>query len=208
MKRILYLVFVNLFFVGCATSPPFTENSSSRHYIDGVKTINGDQFGTCFPSTLAMVLNFYGDMVNKDEIAGQIQKISGGSSIKDATQFLEKREYKYTFLKYQGSDNQTLKNYISMDYPIIMPGQYANIPGLHVVVVRGYDDEKKVFFVNDSNKYGVTKMSYSEFDWFCEGAGSWGLVIFPKGNRFPMQAASGISPKYKRGSKRPGHSVK
>jgi ABC-type bacteriocin/lantibiotic exporter with double-glycine peptidase domain len=195
MKNLIYFVLISLFFISCVAGPPFTENSSSRHYINGVKTIKGDQFGTCFPSTLAMVLNFYGDMVNKDEIAGQIQKISGGSSIKDGTQFLEIRKYKYTFFKYQGSDNQTLKNYISMDYPIIMPGQYANIPGLHVVVVRGYDDEKKVFFVNDSNKYGVTKMSYSEFDWFCEGAGSWGLVIFPKNNRSTIQGTSGVSHK-------------
>jgi ABC-type bacteriocin/lantibiotic exporter with double-glycine peptidase domain len=142
-----------------------------------------------------MVLNFYGDTVHKDEIADQIQKISGGSSVKDATQFLEKREYKYTFLKYQGSDNQTLKNYISMDYPIIISGQYANTPLLHVVVVRGFDDKKKIFFVNDPNMYGVLKISYSEFDWFCEGAGSWGLVIFPKNNRPPVQCASGIFPK-------------
>jgi ABC-type bacteriocin/lantibiotic exporter with double-glycine peptidase domain len=184
---------MNLFFVSCATNPPLTENSSSRHYINGVKTINGDRFGTCFPSTLAMVLNFYGDTVHKDEIADQIQKISGGSTVKDAIQFLEKREYKYTFFKYQGSDDQTLRNYICMNYPIIIPGQYANIPGLHVVVVRGFDDGKKIFYVNDSNRYGVTKISYSEFDWFNEGAGSWGLVIFPKNNRSPMQGASEIS---------------
>jgi ABC-type bacteriocin/lantibiotic exporter with double-glycine peptidase domain len=182
-------------FVGCATGPPFTENSSSRHYINGVKAISGDRFGTCFPSTLAMVLNFYGDAVNKDEIAEQIQKTLGGSTLRDATQFLEKREYKYTFFEYQGSDDPTLKNYISMNYPIIMPGQYANIPGLHVVVVRGFDDGKKIFFVNDPNKYGVLKISYSEFDWFCEGAGSWGLAIFPKDYRFPIQGASRISPK-------------
>jgi ABC-type bacteriocin/lantibiotic exporter with double-glycine peptidase domain len=182
MKKLIYFILINVLFVGCATGPPFTENSSSRHYIVGVKAINGDRFGTCFPSTLAMVLNFYGDGVNKDAIADQIQKTSGGSTVKDVTQFLEKREYKYTFFQYQGSDDQALKNYISMDYPIIMPGQYAYIPGLHVVVVRGFDDEKKVFYVNDSNRYGVTKISYSEFDWFCEGAGSWGLVIFPKSN--------------------------
>jgi uncharacterized protein YvpB len=196
MKKLIYLVFVNLFFIGCATGPPFMENSSSRHYINGVKTITGDQFGTCFPSTLAMVLNFYGDAMHKDAIADQIQKtLGGGTTIKDVIQFLEKRGYQYIFVKYQASDDQTLKNYISMNYPIIMPGQYTNIPGLHVVVVRGFDDEKRVFYVNDSNRYGVTRISYNEFDWFNEGAGSWGLVIFPKNNRFPMRGAPEISHK-------------
>ena len=196
MKKLIYFIFINLFLVGCATSPPFTENSSSRHYINGVKTINGDRFGTCFPSTLAMILNFYADPINKDAIADQIQKtLGGGTTIKDVIQFLEKRGYQYTFVKYQASDDQTLKNYICMNYPIIAPGQYANIPGLHVVVVRGFDDQKKIFYVNDSNRYGVTRISYSEFDWFNEGAGSWGLVIFPKNNRFPMQDTPGISHK-------------
>jgi ABC-type bacteriocin/lantibiotic exporter with double-glycine peptidase domain len=195
MKKLVFLVFINVFFIGCTTGPPFTENTSSRHYINGVKVISGDRFGTCFPSTLAMVLNFYGDAVHKDEVAEQIQKISGGSTAKDAIQFLEKRGYKYTFFKYEGSNKQTLKNYISMNYPTIISGQYANTSLLHVVVVRGFDDGKKIFFINDPNMYGVLKISYSEFDWFCEGAGSWGLVIFPKNNQFPMQGASGISHK-------------
>jgi hypothetical protein len=177
---------VLLFFIhiGCATMdsvPPIKNpqilksNLPSGHILAGVPWYRqGSE--ECGPTSLAMVLNFYGRDVTKDEIALWLKKASRrGTNVEDLEYYAGQQQGFKTFRVYDKREEKTeMKYWIAQGYPLIAVGtippnwhQRMVLDRRHFVVVVGYDDLKKHFLIQDP-AYGrkgqeKTKVPYDVF---------------------------------------------
>jgi hypothetical protein len=181
----LFLGMLSFFIqAGCATldsAPPITNpqilksNLPSDHTITGVPWYRQGR-EECGPTSLAMVLNFYGRKVTKDEIARWLIKAGkNGTFPEDLEYYAEQQQGFKTFRVYDQREKKTeMKYWIAQGYPLIALGtippnwhQKMVLVRRHFVVVVGYDDGEKFFLIQDP-AYGrkgreKTKVPYEVF---------------------------------------------
>jgi uncharacterized protein YvpB len=169
LSKILGLFSAMLLFsihAGCATmgpAPPvknpqiLKSNLPSNHMIAGVPWYRqGNE--ECGPTSLAMVLNFYGRNVTKDEISLWLLKAGKhGTNPDDLEYYAGQKQGFKTFRVYdQGKEKTEMKYWIAQGYPLIALGTIPSnwhrkmvLVRRHFVVVVGYDDLKKHFIIQD-----------------------------------------------------------
>jgi len=172
---------------GCATmdsAPPvknpqiLKSNLPSDHIIAGVPWYRqGSQ--ECGPTSLAMVLNFYGRNVTKDEIALWLMKAGKRGTLPEDLEYYARQQQRFkTFRVYDREKEKTeMKYWVAQGYPLIAMGtippnwhQKMVMVRYHFVVVVGYDDLKKHFVIHDP-AYGrkgreKTEVPYDVFNDF------------------------------------------
>ena len=137
------------------------------HMINDVPLFRQD-YGECGPTSLSMVMNYYGIKKTKNELKGELKfDLYRGVPPSSMAHF--------PFDKYGLNDKvidhgslEALRSFIAEDTPVIVR-QYANERnkkiGLmgHYRVVIGYDDDQRVLFINDPDFPHIYKISYSDF---------------------------------------------
>ncbi len=167
LKTLGSLLAMLLFLIptGCATmdsAPPvknpqiLKSNLPSDHIIAGVPWYRqGGQ--ECGPTSLAMVLNFYGRNVTKDEIALWLMKAGKyGINLEDLEYYADQQGFKAFRLFDRSAEKTAMKYWIAQGYPLIALGtippswhQKTALVRRHYVVVVGYDDAQKHFIIQD-----------------------------------------------------------
>lgn len=167
MKKRIFFITVLIFLVasGCVSTPPvkhpqYTESNLPKTYkIETVPYIRQGHM-QCFPTCLYMIFKFYGKEIPLQEIDDWIRG-DRGTSTQAAEQYCNMRGFKtYVFYDWKGDK---IKHFLSQGYPLIAYVQTGAFgTRFHVIVLRGYDDEKQVFYINDPARKDK-EISYKEF---------------------------------------------
>jgi hypothetical protein len=200
MKIIKTALMVTVFLAistGCATDPPIKNPQISKsnlpqaYFIENVPTYK-QGYNECGPTSLQMVMSFYGKSLTKGEIVKSVFMKSWGTPISEMESYA--RRQKFGIYSFYGWREGKMKYLIAQGYPLIVLGEipsnwypdgsYAGIG--HYVVVVGYDDTEKKFVINDPGlgrkmevPYGVLK-NFLLSTKFSES--NYVLCIYPKGN--------------------------
>jgi len=150
-----------------------------EYRISGVSFVKQEK-NWCGPTSLTMVLNYWGDPVNQSEVGSTVDPEHYGTGSLDLISFLELRGYiVYEFdrdsLEYRSSAMDELKIWVSHDYPIVV-SQWTYFSGKsgHYRVVVGYDAQS--IFVKDPNS-GSIAFSIETFLELWEMNNEYGLIV-------------------------------
>jgi len=198
MKRMAFLSNLILFLgvltlLGCAAGPPVKNhqitksNLPQKHLIEGVPVYR-QPYMDCGPTSLRMVLNFYGKALSQDEI-GKARR-GRGTTVSDMESFPRSMGFEvYSFYDWKKDE---MKYLIAQGYPLIALGvrppnwskkeKYSGEG--HYVVVVGYDESKNIFNVHDPNGGRKLEIPYDIFKDFHRSHtthGNFVICIYPKG---------------------------
>lgn len=124
----------------------------------------------CAEESSAMALSYFGINLDPNAVTAILRPNNGikGSKNVEApriVEFLHTQNVKAEW--YQGGTIDRVKRLVAVGVPVIV-GQWQNRAdhaGVgHWRVVRGYDDAKGIFIINDSMEGNAVPVSYSEFD--------------------------------------------
>jgi hypothetical protein len=121
-----------------------------------------EQAASCFPNSLAVILNFYEDRpVSTRELSYAIKEsFSQGTFIWKAESFLEANGYSLITTFWQ--DKEALIALLDAGYPILI-----YVPG-HVLTVYGYDARMEMFFTYDTaqlNRWSDKPFEHFQVQW-------------------------------------------
>ncbi|MGB9629055.1 MAG: C39 family peptidase [Thermodesulfobacteriota bacterium] len=187
---ILFLVTVLL--LGCAVGPPVKNpqisksNLPQRHLIEGVPVYR-QTYMDCGPTTLRMVLNFYGKDFSQEEIA-KVRR-GRGTVVSDMESF--PRGLGFEVYSFYDSRKDELKFLIAQGYPLIALGvpppewrrEGRYLGEGHYVVVVGYDEIKNIFIINDpapGKKLEIPSEVFKDFHRSHPTQSNYVLCIYPK----------------------------
>ena len=192
MKKVI-LLSLTVLFLGCAAGPPLKDSQFSKtnlpqkHLIEKVP-IYRQPYMDCGPTTLRMVLNYYGKTLSEEEI-GKARK-GRGTSVSDMESY--PRSLGFQINSFYDWKKEEMKLLLAQGYPLIAlgvrppdwtKGERYSGEG-HFVVVVGYDDSKKIFNVHDPNGGRKLQIPYDVFKEFHRAHpthGNYVLCIYPKG---------------------------
>jgi len=194
MKRMVFLSNLILFLgvltlLGCAAGPPVKNqqitksNLPQKHLIEGVPVYR-QPYMDCGPTSLRMVLNFYGKALSQDEM-GKVRR-GRGTTISDMESFPRSLGFEvYSFYDWK------MRYFIAQGYPLIALGvrppnwskneKYSGEG--HYVVAVGYDESKNIYNVHDPNGGRRMEIPYDVFKDFQKSHptnGNYVLCIYPK----------------------------
>ena len=145
-----------------------THGTSRTHnsHILKVKHHTFEQAASCFPNSLSVILNFYGDKpISTRSLSYAIKEdFSSGTFIWKAESFLEKNGYELITTFWQ--NKETLISLLDAGYPILM-----YVPG-HVYTLYGYDTPMEMFFTYDTvnaNRWSDKPYWSLQRDWMRSG---------------------------------------
>ena len=121
--------------------------------------------GTCFSSSFAMVMRYWGKDVHVDDILKVVGKPPFKGYEHPELNWWMKRNHKLKFKYLPNSSVEQVKRYLNEGYPVIVHQMFSSHePTEHNRVVVGYSDKKGVFIVNDPSPFGKNyEISYAEF---------------------------------------------
>jgi hypothetical protein len=182
MLKMLH-VLVTLIFVSCATRTPQTnhlvKNKTTRlerSEIESVPFIKQDAY-QCGPSTMAMMLNFWGKKTTVDELM-PMMFTKGMSGTFQSEMLSTPRQYGLQTLPIASLDSLTKE--IAAGHPVIV---FQNLafnfaPKWHYSVATGFD-MKGPDIIMHSGKEKSQKMDMRLFERNWKLADFWGLLILP-----------------------------
>lgn len=121
---------------------------------------------TCFSSSFAMVMRFWG----KDVHVNDVLKVVGLPPFKGyehpELNVWMKKNHGLEFLYLPGSRIKDLKLYLNEGYPVIVHQTFTLKDNTgHNRVVIGYSDQRNVFIINDPSRLGRNyEISYTDFE--------------------------------------------
>ena len=191
MKKIILFLAIMLL-LGCAGGPPIKNpqitksNLPQQHLIENVP-IYRQPYMDCVPTSLRMVLNFYGKNLSQEEVS-KVRR-GRGTSFEDMESY--PRSLGFGLYSFYDWKKDQMKYLLAQGYPLIAlgvcPPEWAEgqRPGGegHAVVVVGYDDFKNIFNVYDPNRGRRLKIPYDVFKDFHKShpkRPNYVLCIYPK----------------------------
>jgi ABC-type bacteriocin/lantibiotic exporter with double-glycine peptidase domain len=187
---ILFLAIVAL--LGCVTGPPVKNpqitksNLPQKHFIENVP-IYRQTYMDCGPTSIRMILNFYGKNYSQEEIVKA--RKGRGTGVSDMESYARTQGFEvHPFYDWK---KEEMKYLLAQGYPLIavgMPppewsksGRYLGEG--HYVVLVGYDDLKKIFTVHDPSPGRRMQIPYDVFKDFHRSHpthSNYVLCIYPK----------------------------
>ncbi len=144
----------------------------------------------CGPTSLSMLLHYFGIELNQDEIAKEVYTGIAGTP----------PQVIHNFVNQQGLDSiefngtpETWKRLIDAGFPVLWLKMLGRRGG-HYYLIVGYDDVMKNWLVHNPNYATRTRVSYDEVDdeWILPGLRR-SIVVFPESDR-DNPALAGIGP--------------
>lgn len=177
---------------GCVAGPPVKNpqvtksNLPQKSFIENVP-IYRQPYMDCGPTSLRMVLNFYGKNLSQEEI-GRARK-GRGTGISDMESYPRSLGFEiHTFYDWK---KEEMKYLLAQGYPLIAlgvpppewsrSGRYTGEG--HYVVLVGYDESKNIFNIHDPNGGRKIEISYDIFKDFHRShptQSHYVLCIYPK----------------------------
>ncbi len=124
----------------------------------------------CAEESIAMSLSYFGSKLHPDTVTAYLRPNNGvkGSKNVESNRIVEYLQGQGMHAEaYHGGTVDRVKRLVAVGVPVIV-GQWQNRTdhaGIgHWRVVRGYDDAKGVFLINDSMEGAAVPISYAEFD--------------------------------------------
>ncbi len=155
------------------------ETPDSGSYIEGVPFFPQERF-QCGPSSLASLLAFYGETVDKEEIAGGVYlpRLRGALPM-DIVLYARKKGY---ISRYYNGGMDDLKTQISLGRPLIL---FLNMglriaPKGHYIVALGYSDMDSVVIAH-SGRDKEAIFTYDMLEELWEKTGHGTILILPEG---------------------------
>jgi len=194
VQSVLILLAVLAIGVGCAADPPirnpqFSKSNLPEKYLIENVPLYRQGHEECGPTSLQMVMNFYGKNLTKEAISEWILRTKG-TSYKEMEFFARKE--KFEVYSFYDSKKEKMKYLLAQGYPLIAlgvrppnwpAGRYSGAG--HYVVVVGYDDGNKRFSVQDpatGKKYKIPYELFKEFHSSHSQSRYYVLCIYPKEN--------------------------
>jgi len=194
IKRVLILSIVLTVSVGCTIDPPvrnpqFSNSNLPEKYLIEKVPLYKQGHEECGPTSLQMVMNFYGKNLTQEAISEWILRNKGTSH--KAMEFFARKE-KFEVYSFYDSKKEKMKCLLAQGYPLIAlgvrppnwpAGRYSGAG--HYIVVVGYDDGKKQFSVQDpatGKKYKIPYELFKEFHSSYSQRRYYVLCIYPEGN--------------------------
>jgi len=130
----------------------------------------------CGPAALAAVLNYHGETVSAQEIAEEIYLPHHRGSL-NLDLLIYAREHGFEACAGEGS-RAALKEAVSRDRPVVcMLRKHSLLVGRnHFVVVRGYNAQKQLWFIDSGNGKEET-VTGRDFLRGWQDCGNWMLVV-------------------------------
>jgi ABC-type bacteriocin/lantibiotic exporter with double-glycine peptidase domain len=189
---IVILIVISLIFFSCANGPPVKNSSISKsnlpqkYFIQKVPLYR-QTYMDCGPTSLRMVLNFYGKSYSQEEIVKA--RRGRGTTVSDIEAFA--RSDGFDVYSYYDSKKEEMKYLLVQGYPLIVlgvpppnwPKRSRYLGEGHYVVVVGYDDEKKMFIIQDPAPGARIQVPYEIFKDFHSShpvRSNYVLCIYPK----------------------------
>ena len=183
-KILALIVFCVISVIGCAIAPmhtPSPKNPSvmlpERIMIEGIKIKRGQAFRDCAPVALEAVLKFYGKNIDRKEIDEAVH-LGWGSQISDCIAYVKKQGFDVYSFYDPSQDKRGIKFFLSQHFPVLVIGGGLSWKS-HIVILIGYDDQKKIFYVADPEWRAIRQERYLDFDEWHRRRDSYGFVIYP-----------------------------
>jgi ABC-type bacteriocin/lantibiotic exporter with double-glycine peptidase domain len=189
---VVILIPISLILLSCAIGPPVKNSSISKSNLPQKYSIPKvplyrQTYMDCGPTSLRMVLNFYWKNYSQEEIVKA--RRGRGTAVSDVESFA--RSQGFEVYSYYDSKKEEMKYLLVQDYPLIAIGvpppnwpKRSRYSGEgHYVVVVGYDDEKKVFIIQDPAPGARMEVPYEIFKDFHSSHPTHShfvLCIYPK----------------------------
>jgi len=192
MRKAKYLIILFLFLLACASVPLQTPNPTNpkltlpeKTFIEGIKIDYGQAFNDCVPVSLEAVFKFYGVTVDRKEIANQIQLFSG-TKLTTMVTYVKNQGFNIDTFNDKNEDKRLIKYFLFQKSPVLVPIGKVGIG--HMVVLVGYDDSKRIFFVADPGWRKLREWRYFDFNEWHRYPGNLGLLVYPKSIEFQIIA--------------------
>ena len=184
------ITFCVMLVTGCATAPMRTPNVKDlslmlpeKVMIEGIKIEHGQSFLDCVPVVLEAVFKFYGKNINRKEINERILKGWGGTKTKDWKEYVKEQGFIVYSFRDKTQDKRGIKFLLAQNLPVLVVGKgFSGSGSGHIVILVGYDDGKRIFYVADPERRAIQEWGYLDFQkWHERGGGyeGYGYVIFP-----------------------------
>lgn len=161
-------------------TPPATYRMAAAPFV-------AQTYNNCGPATLSMVLSLYGKSVSQDELQQKMRPFANpAGGVDDKSIFAD--EF-VTHAKLQGFESlhrpngteALLKKFIANDIPVVLrtwlsPGEDIG----HFRIVRGYDDEQKLFIQDDSYQGADISYDYATFTQLWQPFNYGYILVYPK----------------------------
>jgi hypothetical protein len=137
------------------TNTPTPEPLPTAHILEGVGVIR-QTFNNCGPANLTQVLNFYGSDITQEEVADYLKPNSEDRNVSPwqiADYVNDRTSGVYKATVHSGGTMELIKQFVAAGYPVVIEKGY-DLPDTgwwgHYLTVFGYDDEKQIFYSQDS----------------------------------------------------------
>lgn len=187
--RIIILAFIVIcltLFSTCVTEPKRTPNVNDpsvmlpeKVVIEGIGVDRGQSFRDCVPVSLEAVFKFYGKIIDRKEIDEQVHK-SWGTKTRDWIMYVKEQGFNVYSFYDRTKDKRGIKFFLAQHLPVLAIGSVRIGWQSHMVILIGYDDRKKLFYVADPEWRAIQERRYLDFDEWHNRQGSWGYVVYPQ----------------------------
>ena len=184
--RFVFWLFIALLaqaLIACATAPLQSKsiverppNVASSHVIKAVPFIE-QQTAQCGPTTLAMVLDYYGQKSDMEILTSQILTESKNGSLQSNMIGGARRQGMMAMTLSGFSD---LLKEVDAGHPVIV---FENLalswwPQWHYAVVYGYDLDRQLVYLHSGKDQSIS-LSFARFEADWRLSNYWGLVVLP-----------------------------
>jgi len=177
---------------GCTAAPMRTPNVNDpsvvlpeQVMIENVRIEHGQSFTDCVPVVLEAIFKSYGKNIDRKEIDEEVHK-SWGSKTVDWVNYVKQQGFNvYSFYDRTG-DKRGIKFFLAQHFPVLTIGSARVGWQSHMVVLVGYDDKKKMFYVADPEWRAIQQKRYLDFDDWHRQQGSYGFVIYSPSQSIQM----------------------
>jgi ABC-type bacteriocin/lantibiotic exporter with double-glycine peptidase domain len=184
IKILAFIAFYLLLLNGCATAPMQTPNIKNpsamlpeRVIIEGIKIERGQSFTDCVPVALEAIFKFYGKKISRKEIDERVHK-SWGTKTRDWIEYVKEQGFNVYAFYDRSRDKRGLKFLLAQHFPVLAIGGGLSWQS-HIVILVGYDDEKKNFYIADPGWRVIQQQRYLEFNEWHRLQNGYGFVIYP-----------------------------
>jgi uncharacterized protein YvpB len=184
-RPLIYLGII-IFTASCAAS---TSNLSStsispdlprKHVLDAVPQYYGVIGSACGPTSMRMVLEYYGIKISRKKIGEDVSSFGGGGTLPiDLINYAQALGFKVED-KEKGTINDIAVNIVK-GRPVLVR-QWLNMDSKarreasHIRVVIGYDADKQQIYLRDPYKKAPSEISFQEFNELWELDGRMGPI--------------------------------
>jgi len=164
IRAFLSVVLTSFFFL----TTGFAAVSVPKDYLIGNVPLIRQGIAECGPTSLSMVLNYYGIKKTKDDLKEDLNfsPKRGISPVSMVSFPFNKYDFKGEIIL--NGTLEDVRSLVSQNKPVIVR-QYANMNNKlytkigHYRVVVGYNDEKQIMYVNDPDQPDIFPISYRDF---------------------------------------------